>query len=479
MDFAARRDIPDVLGFEDFAAAPTITYQLVRDRLDRGSLFADHKLFPLPKQEKGTVRPLTVLNPLDEMALRAYVGRCSAAVAAATYEKRVLNGLIRRPGPGWYCADFREQSRKRRQLQRELYEDNRINAVGFFDVKKFFPTCRHDVLQELLSRVRAPSGAVVMLVGMLTQLFGTGRGLPIGFEGSGPLANLFLAPLDRVLLDEGHEFVRWTDDLDVFLRDSSEWPALRALVDDSLSKVRLGLNPDKTMVMGKGPSAENRLLDPGRDSLFVEDAIANIGAKLELDLWMREYGLAEDLPAPHFRSCLGRLRAARDPMAVEYLTALPGWIDREPRCVGDYFSVLAAEPKSRRAVDIDWLVDLAVGRTPNADTAAGQLHLFRALASYRVDKADAKRMLEFAWRRDVLARYPILGAWAVKAWSTSQGWNAREAVDLVDSIAHISYRRAAMAGFAAHGAKSSVNKLESLAHRHPEIRPVVAQALAA
>jgi len=116
IDLACHRDVPDVLGFEDYAAAPTITYQLVRDRLTRGSLFVDHKLFPLPKQTPGTVRTLTVLNPLDEMALRTYVGRCSAAVASAVHEERVLNGLIRRPGPAWFSADFREQSRKRRQL---------------------------------------------------------------------------------------------------------------------------------------------------------------------------------------------------------------------------------------------------------------------------------------------------------------------------------------------------------------------------
>lgn len=346
-------------------------------------------------------------------------------------------------------------------------------------MKKFFPTCSHDVLQGLLIDAGAPSGAVLMLTGLLTGLFGSGVGLPIGFEGSGPLSNLFLGPVDRALIERKLEFVRWTDDLDVFLTDPAEWPALFGLVDHTLAGVGLALNPDKTRILEKGAAAETRLLDPGRDSFFDDDAVANIGAKLDLDLWMRECGLAADLPPAHFRSCIGLLRSARDPKAIEYLTAVPGWIDREPRSVGDYLSVLAAEPKGRRAVDVAWLLDLAVGRTPNEYTAAGQLHLCRALTTFRVGKTDATRLLDFAWRPEVLKRYPILGAWAVKAWSTSQGWNSREAIEVADSIAHVSYRRAAVAGFARNGAGTRSKKLERMAIQDPEIGPAVAQVLAA
>src|SRR5690606_36839893 len=97
-EFASQRDVPDVLGFEDYAGDPVATYDLVRRRLADDALFLDKQVFPLPKPAGGT-RGLTIMNPLDEFALRAYVGRCSSAIVDATYSDRVLNGLIRRPGP--------------------------------------------------------------------------------------------------------------------------------------------------------------------------------------------------------------------------------------------------------------------------------------------------------------------------------------------------------------------------------------------
>ena len=308
--------MPDVLGFADFAFDRERTYHLVRSRLRADCLFVDFAQFPLPKGNGAGVRSVGVLNPLDELAMRTYVGRCSHAIANGTYEERVLNGLIRRPGPGWFSADFRTQIRRRRDLQRRLYEHIQTSAVGFFDVKDFFRSCRHDQLHALLLDVGAPAGAARVLVGMLGGMFPSGVGLPVGFEGSAPLANLFLGPLDRALLEARTEFVRWTDDIDVFLTDASDWPRVFELVVRALTLVGLSLNPDKTMMLEKGAAAESKLLDPGRDSLFDDDAVANIRAKLGLETWLREFDLVEDLPPAEPPWVWWRLRS---------LVSNPGW----------------------------------------------------------------------------------------------------------------------------------------------------------
>ncbi|HEX9683215.1 MAG TPA: hypothetical protein VGA13_09040, partial [Acidimicrobiales bacterium] len=173
MKFAAMRDVPDVLGFADYAHRPDLTLKRVHDRMVTDTLFVDHRRFPLPKPNGGT-RGLTVMSPVAELALRTYVGRCSAAIRSAVDEDRVLNGLIRNPGPGWFSADFREQHRLRRELQRSNYDAESTQAVGFLDVENFFPSCRHDLLGDQLEERRAPRGAAVVLVEMLSSLFATG-----------------------------------------------------------------------------------------------------------------------------------------------------------------------------------------------------------------------------------------------------------------------------------------------------------------
>lgn len=477
-DFASRRDVPDVLGFQDYASDPGATYDLVRRRLADDALFLDKQRFPLPKASGGT-RGLTVMNPVDEFALRAYVGRCSAAILCATYCDRVLNGVIRRPGPGWFSADFREQSRRRRELQRTFYEDDRTEAVGFFDVKDFFKSCRHDQLVERLLDSGAPAGATYRLAKLLNVLFPSGAGLPIGFEGSGPLANLFLDPCDRALVDLGVEFVRWTDDLDVFLTNLDQWSEVHATVLDRLAGVGLEPNNSKVDVIEKGPAAEQRLLDPGRDSIFEGDALENAVGKLNAELWMRDWGFAEEMPPAHLRSCLGFLRSRANPDAVTYLMETPSSLDREPRSVGDYLAAVAGDPAARRTLDQDWLLDRAVGREPSALTAAGQLHMCRVLAEIRVDKARAKRLLDFAHEDTVLRNYPALGGWAVRAWSASRGWRSAACVDVIQTVGHLSYGRAAVAGFAGHSAAGDGARLGALAGQRPELAPAVSLALAA
>jgi Reverse transcriptase (RNA-dependent DNA polymerase) len=390
-----------------------LTYGLARERLDSGCVFDDKAMFPLPKQARGTVRSLTVLNPLDEFVLRTYVGRCSGL------------SRRRRTGPGWFSADFRDQARKRRELQRDLYEAPETVGVGFFDVKDFFRLCRHDSLRSLLLDAGAPPGAVYTLATLLTTMFSTGHGLPIGFEGSGPLANMLLTPVDRALRQRGMRFVRWTDDLDVFLTDLDQWPELLGLVTRRLDDVGLAVNPQKTRMLPKGATAEERLLDPGRDSLFDGDAAANIADKLDEVLWLREQGMAEEIPPAHLRSYLGMLRRTGDPAALEFLQATAEWIDREPRAVGDYMSALAVNKGARKKLDLDWLVDLATRRPTTEHSAAGQLHLCRVLAHYRLPKDRAANLLEFAWRPEVLKKYAVLGAWSVRAWALSQGGGPR------------------------------------------------------
>jgi hypothetical protein len=98
--FAASRDLPDVLGFEDLAYAPDATYELALRRVLAGVAFTDATPFPLSKGDGHATRPMTVMNPLDELALRAFVGRCSMAIRAATGSDALAQRADRASGPG-------------------------------------------------------------------------------------------------------------------------------------------------------------------------------------------------------------------------------------------------------------------------------------------------------------------------------------------------------------------------------------------
>jgi hypothetical protein len=466
--------VPDVLGFADFAARPDLTFGLVGRRMDDELLFSDAKDFPLPKAS-GRLRQLKVLNPLDELVLRTYVGRVSESVVTVTHSSNVLNGIISNPGPGWYSADFRTQSARRRQLQRSYYNDPSTAAVGFFDVRDFYKSCDHRVLADLLTAARAPSGAVALLTLLLDRLFPSRVGLPVGFEGSGPLANLYLGGVDRYLDLRGLHFVRWTDDIDVFLNDSASWPGVRSDVEDRLADVGLALNVLKTTMQMKGDAAAHRLLDPGRDSMFLGDVDDNVKAKLLVDEWMQDWGAQDgsDLPPAHMRSIFGYLRGKADPAGATYLKRTPEWIYRESATVGSYLAAVLSDPRSRIEVDLDWLVDAATA-APEAPKVAGQLHLMRSLCALPLEKGHGTRARDFALQPEVALKYPALGAWSTMAWSRSRAWTMNDGIEFVDAVGRADYRRAALAGFAPLTPKPLIaNRLALMAVRDPALGPVV------
>jgi hypothetical protein len=180
------------------------------------------------------------------------------------------------------------------------------------------------------------------------------------------------------------------------------------------------------------------------------------------------------------QEAVGVLVRAALPRAVRVAEVhLDARVDGEPRAVGNYMSALAVNKGARKKLDLDWLVDLATRRPTTEHSAAGQLHLCRVLAHYRFPKDRAANLLEFAWRPEVLKKYAVLGAWSVRAWALSQGWRPQETFDIIGTVAHLSYRRAALAGFKPRGAGRAETKLNAIARSHAELAPAVRFALAA
>lgn len=474
--YSQTRDIPDVLGLADYAAAVEDTLPLVQARVRSGVLGAQMAQFPLVKADPTKVRGLTVLDPLDEIALRVYVGRCSHAIVAATDEAHVLNGVIRNPGPGWRTADHRAQHKKRRELQRAHVSDSSTTAVGFFDIKNFFPSCGQDVVARHLVDAGAPAGAVQVLAESFGRMFGgSGTGLPIGFEGSGPIANLLLRPMDAALEASGRPYIRWTDDVEVFVRNRTEWTMIVEAAAEAVDSVGLSFNLEKTKALPTGGEAEAHLFDPARDSVFgSDDPVTEIVGEFGWAAMWKAFGFSGDMPPGRFRAFLGKLTSVHDPGALEFLAAYPNWISREPRAVADYLIALLRHPQSADQVDRDWLLELATADTVGRMTAAGQLHLLRALSTVQVGSGGGSKLISFATDPHRISRFGELTAWAMLAWSQSEAWSSSDAIDLVTALSPMSLRRAALAGFLRRPpGKVNIAGLQHAAALDPSLRPVV------
>jgi hypothetical protein len=133
---------------------------------------------------------------------------------------------------------------------------------------------------------------------------------------------------------------------------------------------------------------------------------------------------------------------------------------------------------ARAVLDPDWLLERAIGRTPTPATEAGQLHMCRVLAGYRLDEARGGRLLDFAMAPDTLLRHPVLGAWAIRAWSASQNWTKSSAMDVMDAVQHPDYRRATVVGFASRKPSNPAALLDR-ARFDPTLGPAIELALAA
>lgn len=127
------------------------------------------------------------------------------------------------------------------------------------DLQRYFDTIPHDRLMEEVAR-KVADGAVLRLVeaflhqGVLDGLreWQPEQGTPQGAVISPLLANIYLNPLDHELAGQGHQCVRYADDLVVLCRTEAEAEAvLRKLAEWTTSR-GLTLHPEKTRIVDMG-----------------------------------------------------------------------------------------------------------------------------------------------------------------------------------------------------------------------------------
>ncbi len=195
----------------------------------------------IPK-ESGGVRRLGIPRVLDRVLMQAIAG-VLGEMFNPTFSDNSFGYRPHRSVP---------QAAKRAQ---SYYQQGYTFQVDI-DLEKFFDTVNHDVLMERVAR-KVKNKDLLRLLGRFLRagvmvdgrLQPTRLGVPQGSPVSPILSNILLDDLDKELEKRGHKFIRYADDLAVFVKSKRAGERVMASISRYLEcKLKVKVNQAKSKV---------------------------------------------------------------------------------------------------------------------------------------------------------------------------------------------------------------------------------------
>ena len=185
------------------------------------------------------------------------------------------------------------------------------------DLAKFFDRVNHDVLMSRVARhvhdkqvlrlIRRYLNAGVMVEGVLAE---RAEGTPQGGPLSPLLANILLDEVDKELERRGHAFVRYADDLNVYVRSEKAGQRVMGSLRKLFARLRLQVNEEKSAVADVSART------------FLGFTIVRGNGRLQARVSQKSVDRLKDKVRAATRPTRGR---SLDDVIASLRRALPGW----------------------------------------------------------------------------------------------------------------------------------------------------------
>ena len=262
---------PSITSFENLAAAAHAAAAGKRRRPDVAAfnLNLEGELLQLRRElERGTYLP----GPYHSFRIEDPKPR---HISAAPFRDRVVHNAFTRIVEPIFEKRFSNNSfacRKgfgtHRALERAKEAARRYSYVLKCDIRKYFASIDHRILKDLLAKAlkcrptldlaariidgsNEQESVVAYYPGDdLFTPFERRRGLPLGNQTSQFFANVYLDPLDQVMVREMRSgaYIRYVDDFVVFENSKERLREILAAIRSFLAPLRLDLHPGKSRI---------------------------------------------------------------------------------------------------------------------------------------------------------------------------------------------------------------------------------------
>lgn len=232
----------DHISIEQFPKWGRPKWKSVKQQLLEGSFKPTSVLRVEIPKESGGIRKLGIPCVLDRVIMQS-IAKVLGALFNPTFSEASYGY---RPG-----RSVQQAARKAQEYYRQGY----IHQIDI-DLEKFFDSVNHDVLmvqvaskvknKELLKLIGRFLRAGVMVNGRLQP---TRTGVPQGSPVSPILSNILLDVLDKELERRGHKFIRYADDLAIFVKSKRAGERVLESVSRYLErKLKVKVNQSKSKV---------------------------------------------------------------------------------------------------------------------------------------------------------------------------------------------------------------------------------------
>ncbi len=232
----------DNISIERFPKWGRPQWKIIKNQVRAGSYRPTPALRVEIPKESGGMRRLGIPCVLDRVLMQS-IAKVLGEIFNPTFS---LNSYGYMPG--------RSVQQAARQAQGYYRQGYRFQVD--IDLEKFFDTVNHDILMDRVGR-RVKSKSLLKLLGRLLRagvmvkgrLQPTRIGIPQGSPVSPILSNILLDDLDKELEKRGHKFIRYADDVAIFVKSKRAGERVLASVSRYLErKLKVKVNASKSKV---------------------------------------------------------------------------------------------------------------------------------------------------------------------------------------------------------------------------------------